>query len=68
MKISTEHRFSSASLTDHDLNVMMHEIANHILSNDGSWQKIGSDLGLTDHDLSRVYDYARVQLRKELTT
>lgn len=53
--------------TENQINVLLHEIALNILADDRSWQKIGSDLGLTDHDLSRVWDHARalsVSLRR----
>ena len=44
---------------------LQHEVVLHILADDGLWQKIGTALGLTDHDLSRVWDHARAQLRNE---
>ena len=49
-------------LTKNQINVILQKIALNILADAGSWRKIGSDLDLTDHDLSRVWDHAKAQL------
>ena len=50
-------------LTQKQINIILHEMAVHVLKDDDLWTKIGHDMDLSDGELSRVWDHARAKLR-----
>ena len=52
-------------LTENQINIILHEMAIHVLKDGDLWTKVGHELDLSDGDLSRVWDHAKAEVRNE---